>query len=511
MRETREILRLKTAGLSHRQISDVVQRSPSVVSEALGRCRAAGLTWPLPPELDNDVALEAKLYRTAENPPSDHTLPDWWYVNREMRRKGVTLLLLWEEYRQEHDDGFQYSWFCEHYQTYRRRLDPVMRQEHIFGEKCFTDYAGPTVPIVNPQTGEVRDASIFVGVLGASNYTYADASWSQAIPCWLRSHVRMFDYFGGVTALEVPDNLKAAVRKSDTYEPLLNETFLDFSNHYEYAILPARKRKPKDKAKVENAVLVVERWILAVLRNRTFYSLDELNEAIAELLQKLNDRPFKKLKGQSRRSLFEAHERHLLHKLPDTPYIIGVWRKATVNIDYHVEVDDHYYSVPYRLIGQKLLIRLSDATVEAYHENIRVASHVRSYYKGKHTTLAEHMPPKHRHHAKWTPERLVEWAQKTGESTADVVDNIMKRKQHPQQGFRACLGVLRLGERFGLDRLEQACRRAAKTGGYSYHHVLSILEHNLDRQPEPEIPAPAPTRPTEHENLRGRDYYASLN
>lgn len=506
MRYVREILRLKaTSSLTHREIGQSVGRSASVVSDCLGRFTVAGLSWPLPEELSSDQALEARLYRTSAEPPTDRDIPDWESVHRDRRKKGVTLQLLWQEYREQHQDGFQYAWFCQHYEAFRRRLDPVMRQEHPFGERCFTDYAGPTVPIVDPTTGVVQDASIFVGVLGASNYTYCEATWSQSLQCWFRSHIRMYNFFGGVAAIEVPDNLKSAVQRADNYEPRINPAFFEFSNHYGTAIMPARKRKPRDKAKVEGAVLLVERWILAVLRKRTFYSLAELNEAIADLLEKLNNRPFKRMEG-SRRSVFEAHERAALKPLPSTPFIVGIFKRARVHIDYHVELEAHYYSVPYTLLGELVEARLTDCTVEIFHQGVRVAGHIRSFLKGKSTTLLEHMPRKHQEYVKWTPERLVAWAEKTGAATADVVHNIMQQRQHPQQGFRACLGVLRLSDKYGAPRLEQACRRAASFGAYSCRHVRSILERNLDGEmlPEPTTATTPPTRATEpHENLRG--------
>jgi transposase len=507
MRYSREILRLKsTTSLTNREIANSIGRSPSIVSDCLGRFKVAGLSWPLPADLSDDHVLEARLYRSPADPPTDREIPDWVSVHRDRRKKSVTLLLLWQEYREQHKDGFQYAWFCQHYEAFRRRLDPVMRQEHPFGERCFTDYAGPTVPIVDPTTGVVQDASIFVGVLGASNYTYAEASWSESLQSWLRSHIRMYNFYGGVTAIEVPDNLKSAVQRADNYEPRINPTFFEFGRHYGVAIMPARKRKPRDKAKVEAAVLLVERWILAVLRKRTFYSLADLNEAIAQLLEKLNNRPFKRMEG-SRRSVFEAYERAALSALPLTPFIVGIFKRARVHIDYHVELDAHYYSVPHTLVGELMDARLTDCTVEIFHDNVRVASHIRSYLKGKSTTLLEHMPRKHQEYVKWTPERLVAWALKTGTATANVVHHIMKKRLHPAQGFRACLGVLRLSDKYGAPRLEDACRRAVAFGAYSCRHVRSILERELDRETLPETTTTTTPAPEPHENIRGAEAF----
>lgn len=506
MSDIREILRLKfTTSLKHREIGDSCGKSASTVAECVARFKAAGLSWPLPEEMD-DTTLQRRLYRSGSDlMPSDRAIPDWAWVHRELRRKGVTLLLLWQEYRQEHPDGFQYSWFCEHYEAYRCRLDPTMRQTYSFGEKSMVDYAGPTVPVVDPLTGEVREAQIFVGVLAASNYTFAEATWSQQLPFWIGSHVRMFEYFGGVTALAIPDNLRSGVTRADRYEPVINPTYRELAQHYGLAIMPTRSWRPRDKAKVENAVLVVERWILARLRHRTFTSLEELNTAIRSLLADLNDRPFKKMPG-SRRSIYEAYERPALRPLPATPFVFGAWTKARVNIDYHCEVDGHYYSAPYTLIHEYVRVRVTAFTVELFHDNRRVASHARSSRKGHHTTLAEHMPPKHRKYLEWTPERLESWAQKTGPFTAQMVVAIMASKPHPQQGYRACLGVLRLSHKYGVERVEAACQRGMLLGACSYQHVKSILEKGLDRQPLPP-PAVSGRAPLVHENLRGREYY----
>jgi transposase len=478
------------------------------VAEYLRRFEDAGLSWPAAAELD-DATLEHKLFPALPSvclASSERAVPEWNHVHRELRRKGVTLTLLWYEYKAEHPTGFQYSWFCDQYRAWAAKLDVVMRQEHRAGEKLFVDYAGQSVEVIDRHTGEIRQAQVFVAVLGASNYTYAEATWSQQLPDWIGSHVRAFTFFGGVTAVLVPDNLRSGVSKAHRYEPDLNPTYQDLASHYGVAVLPARVRHPRDKAKAEAGVLLVERWILAALRNRSFFSLEELNREIARLLHRLNERAFKKLPG-SRRELFEQLDRPALRPLPAEPYEFAEWKKVRVNIDYHVELDDHYYSVPYQLVRKPLEVRFSARIVECFHKGQRVASHLRSHLKGRHTTVAEHMPTSHRQYAEWTPQRLIRWAEKTGPATAGVIRTILERRVHPQQGFRSCLGILRLGKDFGEPRLEAACQRALTLGACRYKSIESILRKGLDRRPLPQQQELDLDLPIEHDNLRGSDYY----
>lgn len=505
MRKIREILRLRfELGRTQRQIARSCSLGKTTVCECLARFEGCGLSWKEAGQLD-EATLERRLYPPA--PPlssAARALPDWALVHRELRGKGVTLALLWHEYKVAHPEGFGYSWFCDKYRVWTGKLDVVMRQEHRAGEKLFVDYAGQTAEVVDRHTGEVRAAQIFVAVLGASNYTYAEATWTQGLPDWIGSHVRAFEFFSGTSELLVPDNLRSAVAKAHRYEPDLNPTYADLASHYGVAVLPARVRKPRDKAKAEAGVLLIERWILAALRQRTFFSLAELNQAIAELLERLNTRPFKKLPG-SRRELFEQLDRPALRPLPAERYQFAEWKKVRVNIDYHVEVDGHYYSVPHALVKKTLEARIGAHTVECFHRGERVASHSRSPLKGRHTTLAEHMPEAHRHYAQWTPERIIRWAEKTGPATAGLIQTLLQRRAHPQQGFRAALGILRLGKGFGDERLEAACRRALHIGACSYKSVESILRQGLDRQ-LPTEPS-QPQLPIAHENIRGADYY----
>jgi len=441
MRKIEEVLRMKwCCGVSERHIAKTCHISRSTVADCIHRAQVAGLNWPLPDDM-NDTRLEALLYPPSAPSSLQRPMPEWATVHQEMKGKGVTLCLLWQEYKAQHSDGFQYSRFSELYRIWRGKLTASMRQTHKAGEKMFVDYAGPTIPIVDMATGEEHPAQVFVAVLGASSYTFSEATMTQGLPDWIGSHVRAFEYFGGVTEIVVPDNLKSGVTKPCRYDPDINPSYADLARHYGVAIIPARVRKPKDKAKVEGGVLLVERWIMATLRNRTFFSLTEANAAIKELLTKLNDRQFKKLTG-CRRSQFEELDKPALKPLPATVYEYAEWKLARVGIDYHVEVGGHYYSVPYQLIKQQLDVRITRSTVECFHKGKRVAAHIRTDGRG-HTTITGHMPKAHQSYAQWTPERIIRWSRSIGEQTAVVANLIISRRHHPQQGFRACLGLTR--------------------------------------------------------------------
>jgi len=507
MRQVHEVLRLKWAvGLSERQIARSLGLSRPTVAAYVQRAHVAGLSWPLPDGLDA-ATLEQRLFASSSTPvPATRLVPDWATVHHELKRKGVTLFLLWQEYKAATPEGFQSSWFCQAYRAWTSKLNLVMRQSHRAGEKLFVDYAGQGIPIVNAQTGEIQAAALFIAVLGASNYTYVEATWTQSLPDWIGSHVRAFAALGGVPEIVVPDNLKAAVTRAHRYEPELNRTYADLAHHYGVAVIPARAAKPRDKAKVEVGVQVVERWIVARLRHHTFFALAEVNAAIGALLPTLNARPFKKLPG-SRQSLFETLDRPALKALPGQPYEYAEWNRARVNIDYHVEVDGHYSSVPYALVKAQLEGRVSAQVVELFHKGTRVASHLRSRLKGRHSTVAAHMPTAHQHYAEWTPQRLIRWAADSGAATARVVEVILASRPHPQQGFRSCLGIMRLGKSSGTERLEAACRRALTIGACSYKSIESILKNGLDRTPLP-VSLPAAVAPR-HANIRGPEYYST--
>ena len=505
MRKIREVLRLKAAGLSNRRIAHICGIGRTTVADYLYRFSASRLSWPLAEGIDEEE-IERQLFPEPPRASESRFLPDWPLIHQELKKKGVTLALVWEEYKSSHPDGYQYSRFCELYRGWRGKQRVWMRQEHKAGEKLFVDYCGQKTPVVDPLTGEVKAAEVFVAVLGASNYTYAEATWSQGLADWIGSHQRAFHYFGGVPEMVVPDNLKSGVSKACRYEPDLNPTYQDLARHYRTAVVPARVRKPKDKAKVEAGVLLVERWILAALRNRTFFSLAELNHAIGGLLEKLNHKPFKKLPG-CRRTLFENLERPALRPLPPIPYQFAEWKKARVNIDYHIEVDRHYYSLPYQLVGKRLDVRITAETIECFHKGRRLASHQRQYNPGGFTTLPEHMPRSHREYLKWTPGRLLNWAAKTGPFTVKLAQAVMEARPHPQQGFRSILGVMRLEKTYGPDRLEAACQRALDINAISFRSISSILKNGLDRQTLRKKNEDSP--PVSHRNVRGAGYYST--
>lgn len=504
MRKLKEVLRLVAQGHSDRTIARSLDIGRSTVCRYRTRAGEVGLDWPAVCELA-ESELTARLFPAPDAGSGPRPLPDWTHVRQELSRKGVTLDLLWLEYKAVHGDGYQYSRFCDLYRQWRGTLDLVLRHEHRGGEKLFVDYAGHTVPVVDAATGEVREAQIFVGALGASNFTYAEATWTQSLVDWTASHVRMFEYIGGVPAALVPDNLAAGVKRACRYDPDINPTYQDLATHYATTVLPARPGEPRDKAKVETSVQIVERWILAPLRNHTFFSLGELNREIRRLLDALNDRPFQKLEG-TRRSLFEAVDRPALGPLPTTRYEFAERKSARVNIDYHVQVGGHLYSVPYQLVRQKVEVRLAAQTVEIFHDGRRIAAHLRSHRKGAFTTDASHRPKAHAEHLEWTPSRIIRWASKSGPHTADVVRHILEDRPHPEHGYRACLGIMRLGKRYSTDRLEAACQRALGIRGISYRSIASILKNGLDRLGD-EDRRVSLDLPQDHENLRGSAYY----
>jgi transposase len=504
MRKIKEVLRLKASGMSNRKIAQSCGVSRPTVGEYLQRASRSGVSWPLPKEV-SDTALEQQLFPDPPTPTQrDQALPDWLYIKKELRLKNVTLFLLWEEYRARHPKGYQYSWFCERYRHWAGTLDRVMRQDHRAGEKLFVDYAGHTIPVVNQHTGEIHEAQIFVAVLGASNYTFAEATWTQNLSDWIGSHQRALEFIGGVPEIIVPDNLKSGVTRAHLYDPDINPTYQEFASHHGVAVIPARVRRPKDKAKAEVGVQIVERWILAALRNHTFFSLSELNRAIRKLLERLNARPFKKLPG-CRQELFTSLDQPALKPLPATAYTYAEWKKVRVHIDYHVEVKGHYYSVPYQLTKKQLDARITGHTVECFFNNKRVASHIRSNRKGGHTTLREHMPKSHQKYGDWSPDRFIRWAEKMGPATVQTIIAVLSARHHPQQGYRTCLGILRLGKSYGEDRLEAACGRALLLGTCRYKSIESILKHGLDKKPMPE--QQDLNLPEDHDNIRGPSYY----
>ncbi len=506
MRKIRDVLRYRhSTGLSLEAIARALNISKGVVAKYLRLAADAGLGWPLPEDLD-DTALERRLYQQLSARAPTFAEANYAEVHQELKRKGVTLILLWEEYRQAvGETAYQYTAFCNRYRAWAGKLKRSMRQVHRAGEKLFADYAGPTVPIIDAHTGEIRPASIFVAVLGASSYTFACATTGQTQADWLSGLGRALSFIGGVTELIVPDNPRALVSNANRYEPELNRATAEFAAHYGTVILPARPRKPQDKAKVEVGVQVVERWILARLRHRQFFSVAELDAAIQPLLAVLNERPFKKLPG-CRKDAFARLDAPYLRPLPSTRFIMAEWQRAGVNIDYHIDFEGHYYSVPHALVRQEVELRITRSTIEILARGRRVSIHPRSHRKGYYSTIADHMPASHRAHAEWSPGKLMNWAAAVGPATGELVKRLLLEKQHPEQGYRSCLGLMRLTRNFGRSRMEAACTRALAIGAHRYRSVASILDKGLDRQPLTP-PAQAELALPEHANVRGPDYY----
>jgi transposase len=508
MRKIKEVLRLKFAcGLGQREIALSCRIARSTVRDYLRRAREAGLTWDSAAGAD-EVEIEVRLFPAPRPATAIRPLPDCEHIYHELRTYrsvNLTLTQLWLEYRERHPDGYQYTQFCEYYSRWRGKLDYSMRQEHRAGEKVFLDYCDG-LSFIDLATGEIVPTQLFVAVWGASNYTYAEAARTQRLPEWIGAHVHAFEYFRVVPRVLVPDNLKSGVHDPCYYEPELNPTYAEMAEHYGCAVLPARPHHPRDKAKVEAGVLIAQRWILAVLRHRTFYSLGELNTAVRECLERLNTRVLRKM-GKSRREVFEGEDRPNAVPLPARPYEYAEWRKPVVNIDYHIEIDHHYYSVPYRFLRETLDARITATTVEAFFKGERVAAHARSYVRGMPTTLPEHMPPEHRAHAEWTPSRLIQWAGKTGKATAEVVEKILLSRTYPEQGYRACLGIMRLSRRYEPARVEAAAKRALRYNTCSYKSMRSILALGLDSQTVTET-GKQPLLLPRHANIRGPEFYS---
>jgi len=508
MRKIKEVLRLRyVCGLSEREIARSCNVTRSTVGNYLRRATIAGLDWAGAANL-SETDIQARLFPVM-GPPSAAARPppDCEYIYNQLRsykNVNLTLIQLWLEYKEKHSDGYQYTQFCEYYRRWRGKLDFCMRQEHRAGEKLFIDYSDG-LSIVDLATGELLSTQLFVAVWVASNRTYAEATLNQTLPNWIGSHVRAFEYFGCVPRMLVPDNLKSGVSKACYYEPEMNPTYAEMAEHYGCAVLPARPLKPRDKAKVENGVLVAQRWILAVLRERTFYSLSELNAAIRECLERINARTMRRI-GKSRNELFETLDRPNALPLPLKAYEYAEWRKARVNIDYHIEVDNHLYSVPFQLLRERLDVRLTATTVEVLHRGERVAAHARSFVRGQPSTLKEHMPPSHRAYAEWSPSRFIQWAGKTGAATAQLVEKILLSRTYPEQSYRSCMGIMRLTRHYEPSRVEAAARRALEYNTCTYKSVCSILASGLDSRSEPKLEQRHASLPL-HDNIRGPEFY----
>jgi transposase len=508
MRKIREVLRLRlVAQLSFPQIAASLKMSAGAAHKIIKSAEAAGLIWSQVMALE-DTELEKIIYgNLAGVAESAYQELDCPTIYQELKRKGVTLSLLWEEYKAVYGErAYSYTQYCYHYQQWKAKLKLSMRQQHRAGEKLFVDYSGQTMPVIDPATGEIRQAQIFVAVMGASNYTYAEATWTQTLPDWIASHIRTFEYLQGCPEIVVPDNLKSGVTKACRYEPDINPTYANLAAHYNVAVIPARPVHPRDKAAAEVGVQIVQRWLLARLRHQQFFSLGELNKAIRALLESLNNRPMKKL-NTTRRKLYEELEKPVFKALPVLPYQYCEWQRMRVPLDYHIEAEQHYYSVPYRLVKEQIDIRLTKNIVEIFHKGKRVASHPRSSVKGGKTTMLEHMPKAHQAHIQWTVSALKKWAATVGAATEQVVLELLATNAHPEQGYRRCLGLFSLSNRYTQARLEQACRRSLVLGTVSYKSIRSILAKRLDLLPLPESAEVSAPPVLEHENLRGAAYF----
>jgi transposase len=505
MRKIREVLRLTHEHkLSIRQVSRATGIGKSTAGEFVARAKVIGITWPIAPEI-SDAELEARLFTPAGfHQAPTRPVPDWAKVHEELKRRHVTLMILWEEYRAEVPNGHGYSRYCQLYSEWKRSLSATMRQTHLAGDKLFVDWAGDKVPIIDQMTGEVHEASIFVAVMGASSYTYSEGRLTETLPDWVGAHVNTLHFLGGVMKAAVPDNLKTGITKPSRYEPGINRTYQELADHYGFVVLPTRIKKPRDKAKVENAVRLVSRYLLGKLRNRRFFSLEELNDAVRDCVTAINAKVMKRL-NKSRNELFATIDQPELKALPAERYSYAEWKRCTVAPDYHVEVDKHYYSVSFRLLREIIEARYTDKTVELLHKGVRVASHARSYVPYKHTTLPEHMPSSHRRYAEWTPARMLHMAGQIGPATVALFEAIMKAKPHPEQGFRSCLGIIRLVDSYGPQRIEAAAKRGNDIRATNLGSIKSILEKGLDKAYAPsKVPD---TPPIHHVNIRGRNYY----
>jgi transposase len=489
--------------LSHRQIAKILGIGKSSVWDILQKAKEAKITWEMAQDID-EAQLHKILYCEKEsNEKKNYPLPDFLTIHKELKKKYVTRKLLWLEYRELNPEGYSYSQFCDLYRNWKKKCDVCMRQVHKAGEKLFVDFSGKKPEYTDPKTGEKIECELFVAVLGASSCTYAEATPSQELPYWISCHIHAFDFFQGVPHITVPDNLRSAVTKPCRYEAEVNRTYLELADHYDTVVIPARSAKPQDKAKVEVGVRFVQTWILGRLRNRQFFSIEQLNNAIKILLKELNDRKLQ-IVGESRRELFLSIDKPALKPLPAKPYELSEWKKARVNIDYHIQFKKCFYSVPYTLVQQQVDVRATRNIVEIFFKGKRVASHIRVYRKGKAQTKIEHMPKKHQKHLQWTPSRIIAWGTKAGPKTKELMEEIINSEWHPALSYRRCLGILRLGKKYGNERLEAACDRALSLKINSYRSVKNILENGFEKKP---IVEESRRAQGEHVNIRGRNYY----
>lgn len=513
MTEYRQILRLYGQGISQRSIAESLNCSRNTVAKVLNRAKELNLSWPLAPETTDD-SLD-KIFYPSTVTPTERRIPDCEYIHRELARRNVNLKLLWTEYCQECADARQlplmYSQYCYYYQQYSQKTRATMHIPRIPGEQIEVDWAGQTTEIVDNITGEVIRAYVFVGVLSYSQYVYAEAFLSQNLENWIAAHVNMFQFFGGVTKMLIPDNLKTGVDQVSWYTTVINKTYQEMSEHYDTAVIPARVRKPKDKPNAEGSVRIASTWIIAALRNQKFFTLYELNEAVKEKLSIINAKPFQKKEG-CRLSVFLAEEKPMLLSLPSTPYELATWKVATVQLNYHITVEKMHYSVPYEYIKHKVDARVTRNVIEVFYSNLRICSHRRLYGDfGQYSTVVEHMPPNHQSYVQWNADRFVRWAESVGPNTTIAIKAILASYKVEQQGYRSCLGLLKMADKYSVDRLESACSRALTyTPNPSYKSIKTILSTGQDKRKVEETPPPIDAS-SQYGFTRGAAYYGRKN
>ena len=506
MRKIKEALRLYyEAKVSQNNIAKVIGISRHSTQQYLLRFRASKISWPLPGDIGEEE-LENRLFPRGNKLPGKRPKLDYEYLLQEIRKPNATLGILWEEYKQQNPTGYQYSYFCDLFNEYRNSVNSSMRQEHKAGEKTFVDFGESGIKIMNSITGEETPAKIFVSVWGASAYMYAESSFSERLSDWIQLNVHALEYFDCCSKAIVPDNLKSAVNKACKYEPELNPTYAEFARHYGTVIYPARPYRPKDKSRAETGIKLAKRWILFRLRNRVFYSLFELNQAIWELLKQFNNKLMKKF-NKSRQELFEQLDKPHALSLPATRYEFAEWKKSKVQFNYHISYNGHEYSVPYTLIHKTVEIRASVKTIEIFYRGKRIYSHLRNHLEHGYTTILSHMPPSHQKYIEWTPERIKNWAKRYGQSVIALVEKIMESRKFPEQAYKSCLGIIRLENKFTAERLNLACLRALEYRAYSYHSVVNILQRGLDKQPLASVNQNK--QQIDHENIRGAQYYST--
>ncbi|WP_135557777.1 IS21 family transposase [Paenibacillus cymbidii] len=507
----RQILRLHSQGISQRNIAVSCACSRNTVAKVIERAAELGMTWPLENDL-TDGELRQRFFGPSASAATSRRYPDYEYVHKEMAKSGVTLSLLWSEYcescRLSQELPLMYSQFCHYYQQYAQKSKATMRILRKPGEQLEVDWAGQTAAVIDRETGEMIDVYIFVGVLSYSQYAYVEAFASQDQESWIAAHVNMYQFFGGATRVLIPDNLKTGVEQSSWYTPVINKTYQEMAEHYNTAVIPARVRKPKDKANVEGAVGVVSTWVIAALRKQQCFSLAELNEVIREKRDALNVRPFQKKEG-SRRSVFLAEEKPLLLSLPATPYELATWKVATVQFNYHISLEKMNYSVPYEYIKHRVDVRLTRNVVEVFFNHHRICSHPRLHgHPGQYSTQEAHMPQNHKTYIAWDADRFVSWAKSVGPQTTITVRAILSAHKVEQQGYRSCMALLKLADKHGVTRLEAACAKALSyTPNPSFRSVKTILATGQDRVSAAETAAAVPTDATVHGFTRGANYY----